>query len=181
MEVRYAEASDIGAIVDVVRRAQGALTATGSQQCLTLPSPGAVAAYIAARTAHVLIEGRTVLGSVFVEEVTARRMPVLARWGRDGSTYPLWSLHTLVVEPTMQGRGLGHVLLGGVKAAVAAHGLAAIVLDCWAGNDTLRAFYAHDGFQLHGIFPEADYEIAVFVWRSPSSLPCAESILLVQG
>jgi GNAT superfamily N-acetyltransferase len=174
MEVRYAEAGDIGAIVDVARRAQDALTATGSQQRLTLPSPNAVAAHIAARTAYVLAEGGTVLGSVFVEAVTVRRMPVLARCGLDDSAYPRRYLHTLVIEPTMQGRGLGHVLLNGVKAAVAAQGCAAIVLDCWAGNDTLRAFYACDGFHLHGIFAEADYEIAVFVWRSPP--PRASSV-----
>jgi GNAT superfamily N-acetyltransferase len=167
MVVRYAEAGDIGAIVDVVRRAQEALTATGSQQRLTLPSPDAVAAHIAARAAYVLAEGGTVLGSVFVEAVTVRRMPVLASWGLDDSTYPLRHLHTLVIEPTMQGRGLGHVLLNGVKAAVAAHGRTAIVLDCWAGNATLRTFYARDGFHLHGVFAEADYEIAVFFypWR----------------
>ena len=122
---------------------------------------------IAARAAYVLAEGGTVLGSVFVEAVTARRMPVLARWGLGDSVCPLRYLHTLVIELTMQGRGLGHVLLNGVKAAVAAHDPAAIVLDCWAGNDRLRAFYARDGFHLHGIFAEADYEIAVFVWRSP--------------
>ena len=174
MEVRYAEAGDIGAIVHVARRAQDALTATGSQQRLTLPSPDAVAAHIAARAAYVLAEGGTVLGSVFVEAVTVRRMPVLACWGLDDSTYSLRYLHTLVIEPTMQGRGLGHVLLNGVKAAVAAHGPAAIVLDCWAGNATLRAFYARDGFHLHGIFAEADYEIAVFVWRSPP--PRASSV-----
>jgi GNAT superfamily N-acetyltransferase len=167
MEVRYAEAGDIGAIVDVARRAQDALTATGSRQRLTLPSPDAVAAHIAAHAAYVLAEGGRSLGSVFVEAVTVRRMPVLARWGLDDSASPLRYLHTLVIEPTMQGRGLGHVLLNGVKAAVAAHGPTAIVLDCWAGNDTLRAFYARDGFHLHGIFAEADYEIAVFVWHSP--------------
>ena len=167
MEVRYAEARDLGAIVHVTRRAQDALTATGSQQRLTLPLPDAVAAHIAARAGYVFAEGDTVLGSVFVEAVTVQRMPVLARWGLDDSAYPLRYLHTLVIEPTVQGRGLGHVLLNGVKAAVAAHGLAAIVLDCWAGNDTLRAFYARDGFHLHGVFAEADYEIAVFVWRSP--------------
>jgi GNAT superfamily N-acetyltransferase len=167
MEVRCAEAGDIGAIVDVVRRAQDALTATGSLQRLALPSPDAVAAHIAAHAAYVLADGGTVLGSVFVEAVTVRRMPMLARWGLDDSAYPLRYLHTLVIEPTMQGRGLGHVLLNGVKAAVAAQGPAVIVLDCWAGNDTLRAFYARDGFHLHGIVAEADYEIAVFVWRSP--------------
>lgn len=165
--VRYGEAADTGAIAGVVQRAQGALTARGSLQRLAVPSPDAVAAHIAARAAHVLVEGRAIVGSAFVEAVTARRMPVLARWGIDDSACPLWFLHTLVIEPTAQGRGLGHVLLDGVKAAVSAHGPAAIVLDCWAGNDTLRAFYERDGFQLRGIFPEADYTIAVFLWYSP--------------
>src|SRR2546421_873284 len=132
MEVRYAEAGDIGAIVDAARRAQDALTATGSEQRLTLPSPDAVAAHIAARAAYVLAEGGTVLGSVFVEAVTVRRMPVLARWGLDDSAYPLRYLHTLVIEPTMQGRGPGHVPLKRVKAALAAHRPAPIGLGVLA-------------------------------------------------
>ena len=165
--VRYAEAGDIAAIVAMVRRAQDALTARGSRQRLTVPSFGAVAAHIAARTAHVLVEGRTIVGSAFVEAVTARQTPAFARWGLDDIACPLWSLHTLVIEPTAQGRGWGHVLLDGIKVAVSVQGPTAIVLDCWAGNDTLRAFYARNGFHLRGIFPEADYEIAVFVWHSP--------------
>ena len=172
--VRYAEAGDAGAIAAVVQRAQDALTARGSLQRLTVPSLDAVAAHIAARTAHVLVKGRAIVGSAFVEAVTVRRMSVLARWGIDDSASPLWFLHTLVIEPTAQGRGLGHVLLDGVKAAVATPGPAAIVLDCWAGNGTLRAFYGRAGFQLRGIFPEADYTIAVFTWYSPpraASLP----------
>jgi RimJ/RimL family protein N-acetyltransferase len=35
------------------------------------------------------------------------------------------------------------------------------VLDCWADNDKLRAFYAALAFRLHGIFDEKDDQIAV--------------------
>lgn len=167
MGVRYAEARDVAAIVDLVRRAQDKLTATGSLQGLTLPSFAAVAAHVAARTAHVLDGGRGILGSVFVEPAAVRRRPELARWGLDdgdAAAYPLWFLHTLVIDPDAQGRGLGRVLLDGVKRAVARDGPATIVLDCWAGNDTLRAFYANAGFRLHGVFPERGHAVAVFVW-----------------
>lgn len=82
MGVRYAEARDVAAIVDLVRRAQDKLTATGSLQRLTLPSSAAVAAHVAARTAHVLDGGRGILGSVFVEPAAVRRRPELALGSR---------------------------------------------------------------------------------------------------
>jgi RimJ/RimL family protein N-acetyltransferase len=40
-----------------------------------------------------------------------------------------------------------------------------ILLDCWAGNEKLRAFYEKSGFKLLGEFPENDYEIAVFYYE----------------
>lgn len=169
MEVRHAEDGDAEAIVDVIRRAQDALTARGSRQRLTVPSHDVVSAHIAAHAAYVLVEDAALLGSVFVEAVTPRRLPALAQWGLDDVS-PLRYLHTLVIKPARQGHGLGQVLLDGVKADVATHGAAAIVLDCWAGNAALRAFYARNGFHPWGIFPEADYEIAVFIWRSMESV-----------
>lgn len=37
-----------------------------------------------------------------------------------------------------------------------------VVLDCWAGNEKLRSFYEGVGCSLVGVFPELEYEIAVF-------------------
>lgn len=50
----------------------------------------------------------------------------------------------------------------------AKEGAGIVVLDCWAGNGKLRAFYERVGFVLHGEFPEEDYRIAVFVLKFDS-------------
>jgi GNAT superfamily N-acetyltransferase len=94
----------------------------------------------------------------------------MAQWGFDPTRNPIWFLSKLMIEPDLQGRGLGRVLLGVIKQQIAARcgsksQSCLIVLDCWAGNDKLRAFYEENEFKLHGVFGEHDYEIAVFVWR----------------
>jgi GNAT superfamily N-acetyltransferase len=85
-------------------------------------------------------------------------------WSLDIMTGPVWFLSKLMIDPARQGSGLGYSLLEGVQADVARRGAGAIVLDCWAGNDTLRAFYSRAGFTLYGVFPAGGFEVAVFVW-----------------
>jgi GNAT superfamily N-acetyltransferase len=88
----------------------------------------------------------------------------------------IWYLHSLMLNPEFQGQGLGRVFLRQLlsileletnardKSKEEVKGVS-IVLDCWAGNDKLRAFYEAVGFKLLGLFPEEDYEIAVFAWE----------------
>jgi ribosomal protein S18 acetylase RimI-like enzyme len=37
-----------------------------------------------------------------------------------------------------------------------------LYLDCWSGNEKLKAFYSKVGFSYCGDFPEEDYKISVF-------------------
>lgn len=67
-----------------------------------------------------------------------------------------------MLEPSLQGKGLGKVFLREVLEALGEEG---VCLDCWAGNEKLRGFYGECGFELIGVWPEEDYEIAVFGWR----------------
>jgi GNAT superfamily N-acetyltransferase len=167
MIVRLAETRDIATIIAMSRRVQSALEAAGSRQQFG-PIPGEiVTARVAAGAAQVLQEPTGLLGSVFVGPATPDLMPTLKAWGFD-DTAPLWWLEKLMIEPREQGRGLGRVLMAGVQAYVASQRPGAtIVLDCWAGNDKLRAFYSETGFSLQGIFGEHDYEISVFAWTAP--------------
>jgi hypothetical protein len=54
-------------------------------------------------------------------------------------------------------------VLDGALTQAMDRGAVRVVLDCWAGNGKLRDFYTRAGFRLHGVFPEGDYEVAVFV------------------
>ena len=165
--VRLARGTDTPAIVALSQRVQAGLTASGSRQRIGPLSPGLVSECVASGAAYVLDDPPQLLGSVFVEPVTADGLPARNLWGLGACPDPLVYLHTLMIEPEQQGHGLGRILLDGVKAAVQVREPGSvIVLDCWAGNAKLRSFYTAAGFRLRGIFPEQDYEIAVFTWPS---------------
>lgn len=111
MTIRAAESRDLHAIVELSRRVQETLTASGSLQQIGPLAPPAVRAQIDARTAHVLEVDGEVAGSVFVEPasrpVTAGLALLLAGYALNTSPVPLWYLHKLMIEPERQGAGLG--------------------------------------------------------------------------
>ena len=162
LKVRRAERDDIAFIVDLSRRVQEKLSASGSLQQIGPIPRETVAAQVNAGTAHILDEGSRRLGSVFVEPVPVES---LGRWKLDDPALKPWFLHKLMLEPGEQGRGLGAHFLEGIKAYVASwQPGGTIVLDCWAGNDKLRDFYTRAGFKLHGVFPANGFEVAVFTY-----------------
>jgi GNAT superfamily N-acetyltransferase len=164
LKVRRAEQDDIAFIVDLSRRVQEKLTASGSLQQIGPIPRETVEAQVNAGTAHILDGGSRRLGSVFVEPVTVGD---LERWKLDDPALKPWFLHKLMLEPGEQGHGLGAHFLRGIKAYVASRQPGAIiVLDCWAGNDKLRDFYTRAGFKLQGVFPANGFEVAVFVYRT---------------
>lgn len=167
MIVRTAQGDDINPIVDLLCRAQEKLANSGSMQRLTVLERDAVADRVRRGGAHVLATPQSILGVVFVERVTTETMPVLARWGVSDAA--VWFVQSLVIEPKLQGQGLGLTLLDGVKQLVEARGPGTIMLDCWAGNGKLRAFYARAGYKLVGEFPDStgEYRVAVFARRTP--------------
>ena len=75
-------------------------------------------------------------------------------------------LHALCVRRADAGTGLGAALLDYAGVRVAATGRAWLRLDCWAGNDVLRAYYEGLGFRprgVTGVTTEKDgYEVALF-------------------
>src|SRR5215472_5865234 len=164
LKVRQAERDDISYIVDLSRRVQEKLTASGSLQQIGPIPYEMVEAQVNAGTAHILDGGSRRLGSVFVEPVTVER---LGRWKLDDPMLRPWFLHKLMLDPGEQGRGLGAYFLEGIKAYVVSRQPGGtIVLDCWAGNAKLRDFYTRAGFKLHGVFPANGFEVAVFVFRT---------------
>ena len=164
LKVRRAERDDIAFIVDLSRRVQEKLTASGSLQQIGPIPRETVEAQVNAGTAHILDRGSRRLGSVFVEPVPVES---LRRWKLDDPTLKPWFLHKLMLEPGEQGHCLGAYFLEGIKAYIASRQPGGtIVLDCWAGNDKLRDFYTRAGFKLHGVFPANGFEVAVFVYRT---------------
>lgn len=169
--IRSASAREIDAIVALSARVQEWLNTAGIAQSMGPIPREIVEAHVAAGTALALITDGVVAGSLFLEpvcrdSVTPRIAERLADWGVATDGPPLWFLQKFMVEPTRRGQRLGSQLLEHAKRVATEDGEARIVLDCWAGNSNLRAYYSGAGFRLHGIAAAADYEVAVFIWAS---------------
>lgn len=170
MNVRRATMAEIDWIVGLSQRVQDALTASGSLQHIGPLPHTMVETSVRADSAYILVSPEHLpdhrLGSVLVDLLTPASPVSLERWGLADLEEPLWYLHAFMLEPAIQGRGLGAIFLEGVKRLVLPHLSGTIILDCWAGNRKLRAFYQRNGFTFHGVFSSklGDYEVAVFLY-----------------
>lgn len=171
LTVRQAQEGDVAFIVALIDRVQKKLTDSGSLQQIGPVSTATALDYINRDAAHILVESDRRLGSVFVEPVTIESCPYLQQWGLVSRKHFPWFLRKLAIEPDEQGRGLGYLFLNGIKSYISVQPQPAMIfLDCWAGNIKLRTFYTKAGFQLHGVYPADDAEVAVFTHLLTSSL-----------
>lgn len=161
-QVRRARPDETGWIVDLSARVQAALTSSGSLQQIGPLAEKSVQESIAGGNAYVLETAEGRLGGVLVDPL-ANNSPYIIKWGLQALPGPCWYLHALMLEPGKQGQKLGLDFLDGVKHLVLS-AAGTIILDCWAGNAKLRDFYHRAGFAFHGVFPENDYEVAVFLF-----------------
>lgn len=70
-------------------------------------------------------------------------------------------LYRIAVHPDAQGTGVGEAVCNWAKAYAVSR-RKSVYLDCWAGNEKLKAFYIKAGFEKLGDFPEENYQISVF-------------------
>lgn len=152
---RLAVTADSDMIYALSARAQAALTRAGSLQHIGPIEPTVIREQIERNQVYLAIVNGERVGCVFVEPLT-REQGSMWDFAPDGH----WYLSKLMIEPSLRGQGYGAQLVEAILKRFAEY-KAVIVLDCWAGNDKLRAFYAALGFRLHGIFDEEDYQIAV--------------------
>ena len=76
-----------------------------------------------------------------------------------------WVLHAVMIEPDSQGAGSGKIFLREVLEKMGQESEGVVLLDCFAGNKKLRAFYESVGFVLLREVPEEDYLVAVFTYK----------------
>ena len=68
---------------------------------------------------------------------------------------PACTVHALVVARSAAGQGLGRRVLDAAGELARREGAALLRLDCWDGNETLRAFYRAAGFsELHAVLAQ---------------------------
>lgn len=163
-QVRPAAPTDADWMVDLSGRVQRALTAAGSQQQIGPLPLEVVKQAIHAGHAYIFEKTDRRIGSVLVDPVE-NNLLMLVQWDLHELPGPLWYLHSLMLEPEEQGKGLGLSFLAGLKHLVIPTS-GTIILNCWAGNAKLRDFYRRAGFTFHSIQPVEDYEVAIFFLSS---------------
>lgn len=161
-QIRQAATFEVPILLATAQAVQDKLTHAGSAQQIAGYSARNICERIECSELFVLEVSGSVIGSVFVEPVAPERFPQIAAWNAAPGGCPAWFLYGLVIHPEHQGWKWGQRLLRGVRCQKKLATRAVLLLDCWAGNVKLRHFYAEAGFVLHGVFPEEDYEIAVF-------------------
>lgn len=161
-QVREAVPSEAPILLATAQAAQDKLTSAGGIQQITGYSAQNITERIEHGELFVLEISGGVIGSAFVEPVTPERFPQTADWNAVPGGCPAWFLYGLIIHPEHQGRKWGRVLLQDICRREKLAAPAALLLNCWAGSTKLRRFYTEAGFVLRGVFPEEDYEIAVF-------------------
>lgn len=171
LHIRPARADDTRYIISLSASVQTALTASGSLQEIGPLARTVVETSIQGSHAYLLELNGQPIGSVLIDPldgvfVNTANIAYVS-WGVvENLPGPFWYLHALMLEPADQGSGLGREFLEGVlrlmKMEQRRDGV--VILDCWAGNEKLRRFYADVGFQHHGDFPENDYHISVYIF-----------------
>ena len=71
----------------------------------------------------------------------------------------------LAVARAFAGRRLGHALLRDCESATGGTGREFVRLDCWSGNDRLRAYYAERGYRDCGEAETHGFSVARFEKR----------------
>ena len=170
-QIRPAEVTEAARLLDIAQAAQEKLMYEGSAQQIAGYSAQNVRERTQRGELFVLELAGSVIGSAFVEPVTPKRFSQIAAWDAVPDDISAWFLYGLVIHPEHQGQKWGQVLLHDICRQEKFASPAMLLLDCWAGNAKLRCFYADAGFALHGVFPEEDFEVAVFRWQQRQKSP----------
>ncbi|KAK9762364.1 hypothetical protein K7432_011952 [Basidiobolus ranarum] len=156
-QLRIATQRDIELLLYIARETQTSLQAAGSLQEIGIHNRNEVEAYIDKEYMYIF-EDQEIFGGVKIEPLE----PGKAKEWRLNPEFRYIFLSNLMLLPKHQRKGLGVDLMGLIFDQFYQEEVV-LVLDCWEGNKKLREFYQKKcHFILHGVFPQEDYEIAVF-------------------
>ncbi len=160
LDVQVAGPGEIDAFVALLEEAGGWLWRRGIRQW----EPGSHHAQLPRLTRDLgrgcvrlaRIEGKQAAGVILDWE---RRALWKDRPGDAGYVYKL------VVARALAGRGVGLALLRDCESHTARSGREFVRLDCWSGNDRLRAYYADNGYLDCGAAEDHGSRVARFEKR----------------
>lgn len=145
LDVQVAGPAELDAFVALLEEVGGWLWKRGIRQW----EPGSQHAQLARLTRDL---GR---GCVRLARIEGRLAAgVILDWERG----PLWKdrrgdagyVYKLAVVRALAGRGVGLALLRDCESHTARNGRQFVRLDCWSGNDRLRAYYEYAGYVARG-------------------------------
>jgi RimJ/RimL family protein N-acetyltransferase len=73
-------------------------------------------------------------------------------------------LYQIALLPKYQGSNFGAEIIG-FACSLVKQNEKTLYLDCWSGNEKLKAFYSSNGLTYEGDFPEDDYMISIFKYN----------------
>ncbi|MDN3956058.1 GNAT family N-acetyltransferase [Sporolactobacillus laevolacticus] len=153
MEIRRAEMIDLDKVVNILNRVAQNLQENGIHQWDYPWDRDKIEKEIKSDQAFILFNDRKAIGTFFIREIDGLSELAVA----PQSNY----LNKIAILPEYQGKNIGAIIID--YACSFSHNLnKTLYLDCWAGNDKLKAFYAGHGFKYLGDFPEDDYYISVY-------------------
>ena len=145
MRVIQAESRHVDPAWKVMERCRLALDAEGiAQWDAVYPTRGVVEADVQRGALYVLEDedGRC-FGSVALDEDQADEYRQLS-WT---TAEPALVVYRLTIDPSVQGRGLGHELMGFAEAHAARCGYASVRLDAYTGNPRSAQLYRRRGYR----------------------------------
>ena len=162
LSTRLAVEAYIDKIVSISTLVQEALMASGSLQVIGPLNRFTVSSAMEEERCLVAIDGTDALvGCVMVRPINENFFPKSPDLSIAVYPKPWWYLHSMMLVPDAQGQGSGLKVFEDVIEMLAPES-GTVLLDCWAGNEKLRRFYARAGCQYVATLPEEHYEIAVF-------------------
>jgi ribosomal protein S18 acetylase RimI-like enzyme len=171
--VRLALSCDVGDILELGNRVRSVLASHGQEDELAPLVTEKVESAIIQSRVFVCESMGAVVGCAFVKPVEvleqlypeSRQAGLVSKISTAGAM-PLVYLHSVMVEPTQQGKNIGSRLVVNVcDLARQRYSSSTVILDCAATNERLRRFYESLGFCLLDVVPEMTWEIAVFASR----------------
>lgn len=157
LSIRKATPADLSAILRLLKETAENLHQRGIRQWETPWDPEEIRTEIAGEWVWSARDSGALAGTFSLRPLESA--PWLPESACPGSQ---WYLYRVALHPSRQGKGDGRTLVR-FACRLAQKAKKDLYLDCWAGNNALRQFYASAGFDTIGIFPEENYKISVFL------------------
>jgi len=153
MNIRLARLEDLQQITDVLNRVTLDLQQKNIYQWAYPWDSSEIEHAIKKQEGYVLLLDEKITGTFFISDIHSLSELSI----EPGSKY----LSKVAILPEFQGKSLGSKIID-FACSLAKNSRKTLYLDCWAGNEKLKAFYCNNGLEYRGDFPEEDYLISIF-------------------